>query len=239
MADWLGSLADPDPAGPRPVPAWSCPKGYNDPDHIAMRSSLRIGSIFDRRDMMFIPSSLRLRTVGATWLAVSALLALSACSSTGKVSETVSSLGGMLTPYQSDVLQGNVVTREQVQALQIGMPREQVRNILGTPLLASAFHADRWDYVFSFRRQGQPIQQRKVTLFFKREALERVQADDLPSEQEFVSSLDVRRKGAKVPPLVATEAELKAFAEKNRPAAPEKTAPAAAPAASYPPLESR
>ncbi|PRD66708.1 outer membrane protein assembly factor BamE [Malikia granosa] len=189
--------------------------------------------------MMFIPSPLRPRTVGATVLAVSALLALSACSSAGKVGETVSSLGGMLTPYQSDVLQGNVVTREQVQALQTGMPREQVRNILGTPLLASAFHADRWDYVFSFRRQGQPVQQRKVTLFFKRDALERVQADDLPSEQEFVSSLDVRRKGAKVPPLVATEAELKAFAEKNRAAEPEKTVPAAAPAASYPPLESR
>ena len=131
-------------------------------------------------------------------------------------------------------------TGEQVQALQVGMPREQVRSILGTPLLASAFHADRWDYVFGFRRQGQPPQQRKVTVFFKREALERVQADELPSEQEFVSSLDVRRQGAKVPPLVATEAELKAFATKNRqPAEPEKSAPAAAPAASYPPLESR
>ena len=239
MAGWLGPRADPGPAGLWPGPAGSGPKGYNDPDHIAMRSSLRIGFTFDRRDMMFIPSPLRLRTVGATVLAVSALLALSACSSAGKVGETVSSLGGMLTPYQSDVLQGNVVTREQVQALQTGMPREQVRNILGTPLLASAFHADRWDYVFSFRRQGQPVQQRKVTLFFKRDVLERVQADDLPSEQEFVSSLDVRRKGAKVPPLVATEAELKAFAEKNRAAEPEKTVPAAAPAASYPPLESR
>ncbi len=190
--------------------------------------------------MMFIPSPLRIRTVGATWLAVAALLALSACSSAGKVGEAVSSFGGVLTPYQSDVLQGNVVTREQVQALQTGMPREQVRSILGTPLLTSAFHADRWDYVFSFRRQGQPAQQRKVTVFFQRDALERVLADDLPSEQEFVASLDVRRKGAKVPSLVATEAELKDFAAKNRqPVAPEKTAPAAAPAASYPPLESR
>lgn len=189
---------------------------------------------------MFIPSPLRIRTVGVTVVAVSALLALSACSSPGKVSQAVSSLGGVLTPYQSDVLQGNVVTREQVQALQIGMPREQVRSILGTPLLASAFHADRWDYVFGFRRQGQPPQQRKVTVFFKRDALERVLTDDLPSEQEFVSSLDVRRQGAKVPPLVATEAELKAFAAKNhQPAEPEKTAPAAASAASYPPLESR
>lgn len=190
--------------------------------------------------MMFKPRTMRNATTGATWLAVSAMLALSGCSSAGKLGESVGSLGGMLTPYRSDVLQGNVVTREQVQALQRGMPREQVRNILGTPLLASAFHADRWDYVFTFRRQGQPPQQRKVTLFFQGDALARIEADELPTEQEFVDSLDARRKGSKVPPLQATEAELKAFAEKNRQAAEsDRTVPAAAPAASYPPLESR
>ncbi len=189
---------------------------------------------------MFKPRTMRTALTGATVLAVSALLALSGCSSADKVGTAVGSLGGVLTPYKSDVLQGNVVTREQVQALQPGMPREQVRSILGTPLLASAFHADRWDYVFTFRRQGQLPQQRKVTVFFRQDALERVQADELPSEQEFVSSLDVRRKGDQVPPLQATEAELKAFADKNRqPAEPEQPAPAAAPAASYPPLESR
>ena len=189
---------------------------------------------------MFKPRTMSRTMAGATWLAVSALLTLSGCSSVGKVGEAASTLGGMLTPYRSDVLQGNVVTREQVQALQRGMPREQVRNILGTPLLASAFHADRWDYVFTFRRQGQEPQLRKVTLFFQGDALARVQADELPSELEFVSSLDVRRKGGKVPALQASDEELKAFAEKNRSsAAPEKTAPAAAPAASYPPLESR
>lgn len=190
---------------------------------------------------MFIPSPLRARTIGATVVAVSALLVLAGCSSAGKVGTTVSSLGGALTPYKSDVLQGNVVTREQVQALQRGMPREQVRNILGTPLLANAFHAERWDYVFTFRRQGQAPQQRKVTVIFRDDVLDKVQADELPSEAEFVASLDPRRKGAKVPPLEATEADLKAFEAKNRQpaAAPEQTAPAAAPAASYPPLESR
>ncbi len=183
---------------------------------------------------------MRTAVMGATALSLSALLSLSGCSSAGKVGDAVSSLGGVLTPYRSDVLQGNVVTREQVQALQRGMPREQVRNILGTPLLTSAFHADRWDYVFTFRRQGKEPQQRKVTLFFQGDALASVQADELPSEQEFVASLDVRRKDAKVPPLQATEEELKAFAEKNRQSVePEQSAPAATPAANYPPLEFR
>lgn len=167
-------------------------------------------------------------------LALCALLtavALSACSS---VANRVSSV---VTPYKIDIVQGNVVTREQAQALKTGMSREEVRDILGSPLLASVFHADRWDYVFSFRRQGQEPQQRKLTVFFKGEALERFEGDELPSEMEFVASLDARRKFGKVPPLEATETQLKTFQDKNTPRAPEPTPAPVAPGTTYPPLE--
>lgn len=165
---------------------------------------------------------------------------LSGCSSLGQIGEKASTLGGLVSPYKIDIVQGNVVTREQVEFLKTGMPREQVRGVLGTPLLASVFHADRWDYVFTFRRQGQEPQQRKVALFFKNDLLDRVEADALPSEAEFVASLDVRRKLDKEPVLEASEEDLKAFRAKNAPAA--SSAPATAmpaPANSYPPLESR
>jgi outer membrane protein assembly factor BamE len=142
-----------------------------------------------------------------------------------------------VTPYKIDIVQGNVVTREQVQALKPGMSRPEVRDILGSPLLASVFHADRWDYVFTFRRQGQEPQQRKLAVFFKGEALERFEGDELPSEMEFVASLDARRKFGKVPPLQATDAQLKSFQDKNTPAAPDPTPPTPSPDAAYPPLE--
>nr|WP_300652325.1 outer membrane protein assembly factor BamE [Hydrogenophaga sp.] len=148
------------------------------------------------------------------------------------------SVTSLVTPYKIDILQGNVVTREQAAALQPGMTRAQVRDILGSPLLASVFHADRWDYVFTFRRQGQEPQQRRLTAFFKSDVLERFEADALPTEAEFVASLDAGRKFGKVPPLQATEAQLKTFDDRNKTTAPvEPVAPAAAPAASYPPLE--
>ena len=95
------------------------------------------------------------------------------------------------------------------------MSRLQVRDMLGSPLLTSVFHADRWEYVFTFKRQGQEPQRRKLTVFFKGEALERVEADALPSEAEFVASLDVRRPSDKVPVLKATDEQLKAFQERN------------------------
>ena len=142
-------------------------------------------------------------------------------------------------PYKIDIVQGNVVTREQSQALRPGMARDQVRDLLGSPLLASMFHADRWDYVFTFRRQGQLIQSRRLTVFFKDAVLQRFESDELPSESEFVASLDPSRKVGKAPSLEATEAQLKAFADRN----PANTTPVSAPqpavmpAANFPSLE--
>ena len=166
----------------------------------------------------------RLRTP----LVVAACVAVVACSGVGSV----------VTPYKIDILQGNVVTREQAQALQPGQARDQVKAVLGSPLLTSVFHGDRWDYVFTLQRQGQPPQQRRLTVFFKGDVLDRVESDELPSESDFVSSLDSRRKLDKAPPLEATEAQLERF-PKAKPASAAPAAPTPAPAASYPPLESR
>jgi outer membrane protein assembly factor BamE len=110
----------------------------------------------------------------------------------------------------------------------------QVRDVLGTPLLASIFHAERWDYVFTFRRQGVPPQARQVTVYFKGDALERVEADSMPTEAEFVASLDSGRKTGKVPVL-----EMAPDTMSQRPALPKpaETKPLPPLPASYPPLE--
>ena len=166
-------------------------------------------------------------------LGLAGLAGLMACSSAPGVTRLV-------TPYRLDIQQGNVVTREQADALKPGMPRVQVRDILGSPLLTSVFHADRWDYVFTFQRQGQEPQERKLTVFFKEDVVERVDADALPTEADFVASLDARRiETDKAPALEASEAQLKAFAERN-PAPAAGAAPATTGAAPvvYPPLES-
>ena len=187
------------------------------------------------RPLPLFPATRRLARPLPLGLAVLALTALSACSS---VRDKLPSVGSVVTPYKIDIVQGNVVTREQAQALRPGMAREQVRDLLGSPLLTSVFHADRWDYVFTFRRQGQPTQSRRLTVFFKDAALERFESDELPSEAEFVPSLDSSRKPGKLPPLEATEAQLKAFEASNAVASEASTTPpAVAPATSYPPLE--
>jgi outer membrane protein assembly factor BamE len=147
-------------------------------------------------------------------------------------------IGGLVTPYKVEVVQGNFVSKEQKEALQLGMPRNQVRDILGSPLVTSVFHADRWEYVFTIRRQGQEPQQRKLTVFFKGNELTKIDSDELISEQEFVDSLSLGRSLGKVPVL---EAKTESLQQVAKPAAasavPADAAPASAGPTVYPPLE--
>lgn len=157
--------------------------------------------------------------------------ALAGCSSFDGASLRLASV---VKPYQTPVVQGNFISREQVSLLKPGQSRQQIRDILGTPLLTSVFHADRWDYIFTLRRQGIDPQAYRLTVFFKGDTLERYEGDTMPTEAEFVASLDVNRKGVPVPPLEATEAQLQRYPMPT-PAAPAATA--LPPATAYPPLE--
>jgi outer membrane protein assembly factor BamE len=138
-------------------------------------------------------------------------------------------------PYVPEVVQGNFVSKEQRQALRPGMSRAQVRDILGTPLIASLFHANRWDYAFSIDRQGVAQQNFRLTVYFKGDVLEQVDSDVLPSESEFAGRLAGPKVNVKVPVLEASEEVLKKF-ESPKPVN-EAVRPAPALPSQYPPLE--
>ncbi|MEY3783238.1 MAG: hypothetical protein RIS97_1417 [Pseudomonadota bacterium] len=104
----------------------------------------------------------------------------------------VSACGSIL--YKADIAQGNFVSKEQVAALKLGMPRLQVADILGTPLLVSIFHADRWEYVFNLKRQGIETPSYKLTVYFKGDALDKIDGSNMPTEQEFIDSLAGNKK---------------------------------------------
>jgi outer membrane protein assembly factor BamE len=169
------------------------------------------------------------------WSALGAAgVMFSGCGTVNSASNRVASI---VRPYKIDIVQGNFVSSEQLAALKEGMSRGQVKNILGTPLLTDIFHAERWDYVFTFKRQGVEPQARKVTVFFTGDVLARVVADPLPSEAEFVASMDSGRKSGPVPELEMSPESLKANAPTTPSASTEPTKPVAQPLTSYPPLE--
>ncbi|HJW11026.1 MAG TPA: outer membrane protein assembly factor BamE [Albitalea sp.] len=166
-----------------------------------------------------------------------AVAALAGCQS---LQSSDDNLLGIVTPYKVEVVQGNVVTKEQVALVKPGISRAQVRDVLGSPLLTDVFHADRWDYVFTIRRQGAEPQQRRIVVLFDGDKLKSIDTGgELPAEREFVASIDTFKTSRDAPPLALTEEQIKALpAPKAAPA--EASAAASAPTARvYPPLESR
>jgi outer membrane protein assembly factor BamE len=159
---------------------------------------------------------------------------LAGCSS---IQPTTDRLLGVITPYRIDIMQGNVVTQELAALVKPGMSREQVRDLLGSPLLVSAFHADRWDYVFTLRRQGVEPQRRSVVAHFKDNRLDKLEVpNDLPSEIDFVASVRPERKGGAAPVLALTDEQKRALPPPVKTETPATTQPQG-PARDYPPLE--
>ena len=134
-----------------------------------------------------------------------------------------------ITPYRMVIQQGNFISQEMVAQLKPGMTREQVRFVLGTPLVADIFHADRWDYVFFRETPDGKREQRNLSVVFEKDKLARVLGDLLPAEGSAVQSTGFS-------PQVKPDAPAKPAAATSKPAAePEKAAsetakPAAEPA---------
>jgi outer membrane protein assembly factor BamE len=141
---------------------------------------------------------------------------------------------GFITPYRIDIVQGNAVTKEQAALIKPGLSRLQVRDILGTPLVADPFHAQRWDYIFTLRRPGTDVQRRSVVVLFEGDVVKSVDAPELPSEREFVASIS-RFKDLRQPKLELSEEERKALPLPARREAP--PAEPMGPVRDYPPLE--
>jgi outer membrane protein assembly factor BamE len=76
--------------------------------------------------------------------------------------------------YSVPIRQGNYLDQTMVDQLRPGMTRQQVQRIMGTPLVADPFHQNRWDYYYSYRKDGQLVEQRHVALFFTGDTLDRV-----------------------------------------------------------------
>jgi outer membrane protein assembly factor BamE len=117
-----------------------------------------------------------------------------------------------ITPYRMVIQQGNFISQEMVSQLKPGMTKEQVRFVLGTPLVTDIFHADRWDYVFFREMPNGKREQRNLSVVFEDSKLARVVGDLLPSDGTVQSG--------GFAPQVKPEANPKPEAKPEKPAEP-------------------
>lgn len=89
-----------------------------------------------------------------------------------------------ITPYRMEIQQGNFVSQDMVAQLKPGMTKEQVRFILGTPLVTDIFHPERWDYVYWRETSQGRREQRKLAVFFEQGQLARLEGDVVSAKAE-------------------------------------------------------
>jgi outer membrane protein assembly factor BamE len=101
--------------------------------------------------------------------------------------------------YKMPVQQGNIITKDMLDQLQMGMTKDQVRYLLGTPMLTDMFHADRWDYTYTMKRRNAPMEKKPLTLFFADDALVRIQGFVPPDPDQGIPGESAEEVVVKVP----------------------------------------
>jgi outer membrane protein assembly factor BamE len=126
-------------------------------------------------------SNSRAQSCQRYWLPPLLAVALLAGCRSSPISMEVPKVPGV-TPYRMVIQQGNFVSSEMVAQLKPGMTKEQVRFVLGTPLVNDIFHADRWDYVFFREMPDGKKEQRNLSVIFEKDRLARVLGDLMPAQ---------------------------------------------------------
>lgn len=130
-------------------------------------------------------------------VASAACVALAGCQTTD--AGTSAPGWGWFSVYRMDINQGNYITQDMVDRLKVGQTRQQVRLALGTPLVQSAFHENRWDYVYQFRRRGRMVESRQFAVFFVDDKLARWEGDEMPRSVAELNRAAAERTLGKMP----------------------------------------
>lgn len=82
--------------------------------------------------------------------------------------------------YRINIDQGNIITQDMVNELKPGMTREQVKFVMGSPLIADSFHENRWDYIYTLLDAKGKHTRHNLTVLFTDDKLVALNGDFMP-----------------------------------------------------------
>lgn len=102
---------------------------------------------------------------------------------------------GACSIHKIDIQQGNVITQEMLEKLKIGMDKQKISRLLGTPLIDDPFQTARWDYVYSFVAGDTGEKQSShIVLFFDGESLTKIDVRKAPPAEADVKKTSLRKR---------------------------------------------
>ena len=86
--------------------------------------------------------------------------------------------------YRPDLQQGNLLKIENIDRIEVGMTKSQIRYHLGGPVIVNPYRTDRWDYIYLYqdRMNAEPLnndQRYWLVVYFENEKVTRIDRDVL------------------------------------------------------------
>ena len=122
-----------------------------------------------------------------TLLGALSLLLLSCSKSYVPGIPKLSDINDLKFVHKIDIQQGNVVTQNMLAQLEVGMNKEKVQFIMGTPIIMDTFNSHRWDYIFTYDRKREFLSKRTITLYFEGDSLSVIKGNIKAAEKELVA----------------------------------------------------
>lgn len=94
----------------------------------------------------------------------SAMMLLTGCASTHKYHS-----------YQPLFTQGNELTASKLNAVKIGMTKEQVEVVLGTPVMTNVLNSNQWNYIYTYQQGKKVLDSRYAIITFKNGKVSNIQ----------------------------------------------------------------
>ena len=80
--------------------------------------------------------------------------------------------------YRANIAQGNLIKQEDLDQAEVGMTRNQIRFLLGTPMVDDPFHKNRWDYVYYLKiGRKDATAKRWVSVFFEEDRVSEIRKE--------------------------------------------------------------
>lgn len=80
--------------------------------------------------------------------------------------------------YRVGISQGNLIEQEDLDQVEVGMTRNQIRFLLGTPMIDDPFHQDRWDYVYYLKPgREDAVFKRWISIIFEDDVVSEIRKD--------------------------------------------------------------
>lgn len=100
--------------------------------------------------------------------------------------------------FRIDVGQGNLITKDMVDKLRVGMTPRQVRYVMGSPMIADTFNPNRWDYLYNLETGKGLLVENHLVLYFEGERLARIDTTEYKDPEQLRNHL-LKQMGIEIP----------------------------------------